>query len=156
MMERKNHYYVSFIQDISPQDLLPGALSLLQDLRKQNIRIALGSASKNAQGVLERLGIADYIDVVADGYSVERSKPAPDLFLFAAEGLGLEPQHCVVFEDAASGIEAALAANMWSVGLGPADRVGKAHIVLPNLAGLTWNDLLVRLSEVSRALEVQR
>jgi kojibiose phosphorylase len=61
-----------------------------------------------------------------------------------------------VFEDAASGIEAALAANMWSVGLGPADRVGKAHIVLPNLAGLTWNDLLVRLSEVNRALEVQR
>jgi kojibiose phosphorylase len=156
MMERKNHYYVSFIQDISPQDLLPGALSLLQDLRKQNIHIALGSASKNAQGVIERLGIADYIDVVADGYSVERSKPAPDLFLFAAEGLGLEPQHCVVFEDAASGIEAALAANMWSVGLGPAERVGKAHIVLPNLAGLTWNDLLVRLCEVNRALEVQR
>jgi kojibiose phosphorylase len=156
MMERKNHYYVSFIQDISPKDLLPGALALLQDLQRQNIRIALGSASKNAQGVIERLGIADLIEVVADGYSVERSKPAPDLFLYAAQQLGLEPHHCVVVEDAASGIDAALAADMWAVGLGPAERVGRAHLVLPNLAGVTWNDLLARLSEVNRLLEVQR
>jgi beta-phosphoglucomutase len=150
MMERKNLYYISFIQDISPKDLLPGALSLLQDLRKHNIRIALGSASKNAQGVIERLGIAEYMDVIADGYSVENSKPAPDLFLFAAEQLGLEPQHCVVIEDAASGIDAALAADMWAVGLGPVERVGEAHLVLPHLAGLTWQDLLVKLSEVDR------
>lgn len=152
MMERKNHYYVSFIQDISPKDLLPGALALLQDLRRQNIRIALGSASKNAQGVIERLGIVDFIDVVADGYSVERSKPAPDLFLFAAEQLGLEPNHCVVVEDAESGIAAALAAKMWAVGLGPVERVGKAHVVLPSLSGVSWNDLLVKLDEANRTL----
>ncbi|MGB8698698.1 MAG: beta-phosphoglucomutase [Thermosynechococcaceae cyanobacterium] len=150
MMDRKNQYYVSYIQDISPKDLLPGALSFLEDLRSQNLRIALGSASKNAQPVIERLGIKDYIDVVADGYSVERSKPAPDLFLYAAEQLGLEPHHCVVFEDASSGVEAALAAKMWAVGLGPTERLGKAHLVLPGLAGLTWNDLLVRLSEVEQ------
>lgn len=147
MMDRKNHYYVSFIQDISPKDLLPGVVSFLQDLRQRKIRIALGSASKNAKPVIERLGIADFIDFVADGYSVERSKPAPDLFLFAAQHLGIEPQHCLVLEDAASGIEAALAAEMWSVGIGPAERVGKAHVVLPGLGGLTWNDLLIKLSE---------
>ncbi len=150
MMARKNHYYVSFIQDISPKDLLPGALALLEELKQRDLRIALGSASKNAHAVLERLGIRDFIDVVADGFSVERSKPAPDLFLYAAQELGLEPQHCVVFEDAASGIEAALAAQMYAVGLGPSDRVGKAHLVLPGLAGLTWNDLLLRLSEVKQ------
>jgi beta-phosphoglucomutase len=150
MMERKNHYYVSFIQDISPNDLLPGALTLLQELRQRNIRIALGSASKNAKPVIERLGIADFIDFVADGYSVEKSKPAPDLFLFAAHNLGIEPQHCLVVEDAASGIDAALAAEMWAVGLGPAERVGKAHVVLPNLAGLTWNNLLVKLGETEK------
>jgi HAD superfamily hydrolase (TIGR01509 family) len=147
-MERKNRYYISFIQDISPKDLLPGALALLQDLRKHNLRISLGSASKNAQGVIERLGIADYMDVIADGFSVEKSKPAPDLFWFAAEQLGLEPKHCVVIEDAASGIDAALAADMWAVGLGPTERVGEAHLVLPSLAGLSWNELLGKLSEV--------
>ncbi|MCG9891306.1 MAG: beta-phosphoglucomutase [Thermosynechococcaceae cyanobacterium MS004] len=150
MMDRKNHYYVSFIQDISPKDLLPGALTLLQDLRQRKIRIALGSASKNAKPVIERLGIADFIDFVADGHSVEHSKPAPDLFLFAAHHLGLEPQHCLVIEDAASGVEAALAAKMWAVGLGPQERVGKAHVVLPNLAGLTWSDLLIKLSETEK------
>lgn len=148
MMERKNRYYISFIQDISPKDLLPGALSLLQDLRKHNLRISLGSASKNAQGVIERLGIAEYMDVIADGFSVEKSKPAPDLFLFAAEQLGLEPKHCVVIEDAASGIDAALAADMWAVGLGPTERVGKAHLGLSGLAGLSWNELLGKLNEV--------
>jgi beta-phosphoglucomutase len=150
MMERKNHYYVSFIQDISPNDLLPGALTLLQELRQRKIRIALGSASKNAKPVVERLGIADFIDFVADGYSVEKSKPAPDLFLFAAHNLGIEPQHCLVVEDAASGIDAAISAEMWAVGLGPVERVGKAHVILPNLAGLTWNNLLVKLGETEK------
>ena len=158
MMERKNHYYVSFIQDISPKDLLPGVLPFLQDLRQRNLRIALGSASKNAKPVIERLGIADFIDFVADGYSVENSKPAPDLFLFAAQNLGLEPEHCLVIEDAASGVEAALAAQMWAVGIGPAERVGKAHVMLPNLAGLSWNDLLIKLGETEKfaAVAVQQ
>ncbi len=150
MMERKNHYYVSFIQDISPKDLLPGVLPFLQDLRQRNLRIALGSASKNAKPVIERLGIAEFIDFVADGYSVENSKPAPDLFLFAAQNIGVEPRHCLVVEDAASGIEAALAAQMWAVGIGPAERVGRSHVMLPNLAGLTWNDLLIKLGETEK------
>jgi beta-phosphoglucomutase len=156
MMERKNHYYVSFIQDISPKDLLPGTLSLLEDLRNQNLRIALGSVSKNALPVLERLGIKEFFDAIGDGHSVERSKPAPDLFLYAAQQLGLEPHHCVVIEDAGSGIEAALAADMWAVGLGPSERVGEADVVLPGLSGVTWNDLLVRLSEVERNKELSK
>lgn len=145
MMERKNSYYAEFIQNITSKNLLPGAIALLDELRQVGIKIAIGSASKNARPVIERLGIADKIDAIADGYSVQKPKPAPDLFLFAAQQLGLPPQQCVVVEDAGVGVEAALAAGMWAIGLGPSERVGAAHIVLPSLAGIKWADLQAQL-----------
>jgi kojibiose phosphorylase len=155
MMERKNRYYLEFIKDVSPADLLPGAVELLDELRSAGIKVAIGSASKNAQEVIQRLGIGDRVDTISDGYSVTRSKPAPDLFLHAANQLGLAPEHCVVVEDAASGVEAALAAGMWAVGLGPVERVGAAHVVLPSLAGVHWSDLLAQLSQSSSSLQQQ-
>ncbi|MBD0362149.1 MAG: beta-phosphoglucomutase [Coleofasciculus sp. C3-bin4] len=155
MMERKNRYYLEFIKDVSPADLLPGAVELLDELRSAGIKVAIGSASKNAQEVIQRLGIGDRVDTISDGYSVTRSKPAPDLFLHAANQLGLAPEHCVVVEDAASGVEAALAAGMWAVGLGPVERVGTAHVVLPSLAGVHWSDLLAKLSQSSSSLQQQ-
>jgi kojibiose phosphorylase len=152
MMERKNRYYLEFIQDVSPADLLPGAVELLDELRAAGIKVGIGSASKNAQEVIQRLGISDRVDTISDGFSVTRSKPAPDLFLHAAEQLGLAPEHCVVVEDAASGVEAALAAGMLAVGLGPVERVGAAHVVLPSLEGVQWADLLAKLSHIERSL----
>lgn len=149
MMDRKNRYYVESIQNITAADLLPGALELLDELRQAGIKIAIGSASKNAHTVVEKLGIADLVDAIADGYSVQHPKPAPDLFLFAANQLGLEPGQCVVVEDAAAGIEAALAAGMWAVGLGPAERVGAAQVVLPSLEGVTWADLRAKLTSTA-------
>ena len=142
MMARKNRFYEEFVQKITPQDLLPGALDLLKELRQTGIKIAIGSASKNAKTVVEKLGIINCVDAIADGYSVERSKPAPDLFLYAAQQIGLPPAACLVVEDAASGIEAALAAGMATVGLGPQERVGAAAVVLPNLVGVHFADLL--------------
>ncbi|MEW6493827.1 MAG: beta-phosphoglucomutase [Cyanobacteriota bacterium] len=153
MMERKNRYYLESIKDVSAADLLPGAKELLEELRSVGIKVALGSASKNAQEVIERLGIANLVDSISDGYSVANSKPAPDLFLHAAAQLGLAPEHCVVVEDATSGVEAALAAGMYAVGLGPVERVGAAHVVLPNLAGVRWNDLLNKLSQPQLSLQ---
>jgi beta-phosphoglucomutase len=141
MMERKNRYYLEFIQTITPQDMFPGAVELLKELRRSGIKIAIGSASKNARTVIEKLGIADLIDAIADGDSVELPKPAPDLFQFAANQLGLAPVHCVVVEDATVGIEAAIAAGMWSIGIGPQERVRSANIVLPNLTGFHLSDL---------------
>ena len=149
MMERKNRYYVDSIQEVTPDDLLPGAIALLNELRAAGMKIAIGSASKNARAVIENLGIADKVDAIADGYSVERSKPAPDLFLHAAELLGLKPAQCVVVEDAASGIEAGLAAGMLTIGLGPVERVGAAHVVFPNLEGVTWTNLQTQLYQIS-------
>jgi kojibiose phosphorylase len=155
MMERKNRYYLEFIKDVSAADLLPGAVELLDELRSAGIKVAIGSASKNAQEVIQRLGVGDRVDTISDGYSVTRSKPAPDLFLHAANQLGLAPEHCVVVEDAASGVEAALAAGMWAVGLGPVERVGAAHVVLPSLAGVHWSDLLAKLNQSSSSLQQQ-
>jgi beta-phosphoglucomutase len=148
MMARKNHYYQEFIEGVTPNNLLPGALELLRELKAASVKVAVGSASKNAKVVLGRLGIGKLVDAVVDGYSVTQHKPAPDLFLHAAGQLGLAPEQCVVVEDAESGVEAALAAGMWAVGLGPDERVGVAHVVLPSLEGVHWAGLRTRLAEV--------
>jgi beta-phosphoglucomutase len=142
MMERKNNYYLEFIREVSPQDLLPGARELLEEIRRAGLKSALGSASKNARDVIQRLGIADLLDAISDGSSVEKQKPAPDLFLHAAEQLKLTPAECVVVEDAAAGIAAASAGGFHTVGLGPSERVIDADIILPSLDGVRLSDLL--------------
>ena len=142
MMERKNRFYLEFIKDISPRDVLPGARELLEEIRAAGLRSALGSASKNAPEVVERLGIAALLDAISDGNSVEFQKPAPDLFLHAAAQLGLSASECIVVEDAAAGIEAAQAGGFRSVGLGPRERVGAADVVFPSLATVHLIDLL--------------
>jgi len=149
MMARKNRYYQEFIQSVTSDNLLPGALDLLEELRNAGVKVAIGSVSKNARTVIERLDIADRLDAISDGYSVERHKPAPDLFLHAAAQLGLPPEQCVVVEDATAGVEAALATGTWAVGLGPVERVGAAHIVLPSLEGVRWTELRDRLIQVT-------
>lgn len=147
MMARKNGYYEQFIQSLSLADLLPGAGALLDELRAAGIKVAIGSSSKNAHIVIERLGIADKIDAISDGYSVARHKPAPDVFLHAATQLGLEPAQCLVVEDAAFGVEAALRAGMWVLGLGPTERVGAAHIVRESLEKVRWAELVATLKQ---------
>lgn len=145
MMARKNGYYLQFIKEISPRDLLPGARELLEEIRAAGLKNALGSASKNAKEVLDRLGIRSLFDAISDGHSVERQKPAPDLFLHAARQLDLPPAECVVVEDAAAGIEAAKAGGFHSIGLGPRERVGGAEAVFPSLAGVGLPALLTAL-----------
>jgi kojibiose phosphorylase len=140
-MARKNGYYREMLTSISPQDLLPGVEALLDALRAAGVRTAIASASRNAPQVVERLGLRRRIDVLAHGGSVRRQKPAPDLFLYAAEQLGLPPAACLVVEDAAAGIEAAHAAGMPAVGLGPGSRVGAADLVRPDLKNSSLVDL---------------
>jgi beta-phosphoglucomutase len=135
MMERKNNYYLEFIREIAPRDLLPGARELLEEIHTAGLKSAIGSASKNAGEVIDRLGIRSLLDAISDGYSVERQKPAPDLFLHAAKQLNLPPAVCVVVEDAAAGVEAALAGGFRTIGIGPHERVGQAELVLPSLEG---------------------
>lgn len=148
-MERKNAYYVALLDKITPEDLLPGAVDFIRELRAAGIKTALGSASKNARSVIDRLGVASLLDVIADGDSVDRPKPAPDLFLWAAEQLGAPPASCAVVEDAAAGIDAALAAGMWGIGLGPRERVGHAHVRFDSLEGVRLADVLARLEDAA-------
>jgi kojibiose phosphorylase len=148
-MERKNRYYVEFVQQMTPDDILPGALALMTEIRRAGIKIGIGSASKNTHLVLDRLHLGDTIDAVSDGHSVERPKPAPDLFLHCARQLGIVPGQSIVVEDAASGVEAALAGGFWAVGLGPEERVGAAHAVFPSLEGVSLQDILEAVQAAS-------
>lgn len=146
-MERKNNYYVEYIAQMTPTDLLPGVTDLLSDLRASGQRIAIVSSSKNTPMVLDRLQIAGLVDVVVDGNAPVRSKPAPDLFLLAAKQLGMRPEECLVIEDAAAGIDAGQAAGMRTLGIGPRERIGHADIVLPDLNGASSASILAALTE---------
>jgi len=149
MMERKNRYYVESISSLTKSDLLPGARELLESLRASGVKTAVGSASKNAKGVIEKLGIASLFDAVADGSSVKRQKPAPDLFLHSASLLRIPAGQCAVFEDAAAGIEAARAGGMWAIGIGIQPRLNGAHVVYPNLKDITVKEILDELSKMN-------
>lgn len=146
MMRRKNGYYVALIEAMGADEVLPGAVELLLELRQAGLKIAIASASKNAGQVIDRLGLRERVDVLCDGFSVAAPKPAPDLFVYAAERLGFSPGECVVVEDAEAGIQAAHAAGMRAVGLGPVQRVGAAEVVLPDLSHARLADLLERLA----------
>lgn len=115
---QKNEWYLAYVHQMDKEGLLPGAAALLGWLKTNGYRVALGSASKNAQLILRQTGIAHLFDCVIDGNAVSESKPDPAVFLQAAAGLGVDPQRCLVFEDAQSGIDAARAAKMSVVGVG--------------------------------------
>jgi beta-phosphoglucomutase len=145
LLKRKNDYYLELINELNGEHLLPGIQSLLIELHEAGVKIALGSSSKNAELVLQRLGIGHFFNFIADGHSVPNLKPAPDIFLYAAKSVAIAPSHCLVVEDAPAGVAAAIAAGMWVLGVGPDDRLAQADLVLPTLAGVTWADLLAKI-----------
>ena len=138
---RKNAHYVELIQNLSPADLLPGAPQFLENLRARRLPAAVASSSKNARFVVDRLGLAPLLSAVVDGSEAAESKPAPDLFLLAASRLGVPPTKCVVVEDAAAGIDAALAAGMRCVGVGVEDVVAGADLFAPSVAEIDLDRL---------------
>ena len=114
----KNEFYVDSIQDLNQTDLLPGVLSLLEEARSKDIKLGIGSSSKNANFILKLLKIDHFFDVVIDGNGVEQPKPHPEVFLNGAKALSLAPSECIVFEDAASGITAAKAGGFVAIAVG--------------------------------------
>ncbi|MGB8983613.1 MAG: beta-phosphoglucomutase, partial [Anaerolineales bacterium] len=133
MAAQKNGWYIDYIRNMDASELLPGATEYLQRVRARGIKTALGSASKNAPLILDRLGIAALFDVIVDGNKVSKVKPDPEVFLRGAAELGIPPASCVVFEDAEAGIEAARRAGMGTVGIGSPEILRKADIVVPGL-----------------------
>ncbi|WP_309739121.1 beta-phosphoglucomutase [Chamaesiphon sp. OTE_20_metabat_361] len=146
LLNRKNDYYLQLIDKLNREHLLPGIENLLAELHAAQIKIALGSSSKNAELVLKRLGIRSLFDFIADGNSVPNLKPAPDVFLYAASSISVTPDRCLVIEDAPAGVAAGLAANMWVLGVGPAVRLAHAHLVLPTLQGIKWQDIVEKVA----------
>tara|TARA_R110001632_G_scaffold2297_14_gene10117 strand:- start:1028 stop:1684 length:657 start_codon:yes stop_codon:yes gene_type:complete len=117
-MVEKNIDYLEYIENLDESEILPDVPKVLQFLKENNIPIALGSASKNAQPILEKVKLLHYFDTIVDGNSVKKAKPNPEVFLLAAKQLGVKSKDCVVFEDAVAGIEAANSAKMISIGIG--------------------------------------
>ena len=136
MAAQKNEWYVDYIRRMDASEILPGAIEYLQRLRAKGVKTALGSASKNAPLILERLGISVLFDVIVDGNKVTKAKPDPEVFLCAADKLDIPPASCVVFEDAEAGIEAAHRAGMGAVGIGNPSILKEADIVIPGLREL--------------------
>lgn len=131
---RKNAHYVELIGRLGPRDLLPGARAAVESVRRAGLKTALASASRNAPQLLDRLGIAALFDCVVDAGRIARSKPDPEIFLAAAQGLGLAPGECLGVEDAAAGIAALHAAGMRAVGIGRAQELYEADVLLPDIA----------------------
>ncbi len=134
---RKNNWYVEYILHMTPDEILPGSIELLGLLRSEGILTAIGSASRNAGTILDRIGLRKMFDAIVDGNKIHRAKPDPEVFLKAAEELGLAAENCVVFEDARAGVEAALAGGMKCVGVGSPVNLGRAHVVVPDLKNIS-------------------
>lgn len=141
MAARKNEWYLELVSAMTPDEVLPGVVDFLMEIRESGVKTALGSASKNAALILERVGIAALFDVVVDGRMVARAKPDPEVFLKGAELLDVDAAECVVFEDAEAGIEAALRGGMYAVGVGSPDVLSKANRVIPGFDKLHWYNI---------------
>ncbi|WP_299667728.1 beta-phosphoglucomutase [uncultured Polaribacter sp.] len=125
-MVEKNVDYLKYIENMDASEILPDVPRVLQFLKDREIPIALGSASKNAQPILEKVGLLAYFDTIVDGNNVTKAKPNPEVFLLAAKQIGVNATDCVVFEDAVAGVEAANAANMITIGIGDSEVLSEA------------------------------
>lgn len=134
--EKKNDIYVSLLDTMSEKDLDVNVKNVLDSLRSRGTLLAIGSSSKNTKKILEKLGLKDFFDAVSDGTNITKSKPDPEVFLKAAEMLGIKPIEAVVVEDALSGIDAALAGGFECVGIGEAAMYPKVTYPLKDLADL--------------------
>lgn len=142
LAERKNKAYVASLASMSASDLLPGAHAALHAVRAGGWGLALASASKNAQTVLARLGIADLFHHVVDAGRIANGKPDPEIFLSAAQALGVPPARCVGIEDAVAGVQSIRSAGMFAVGIGSPVALAAADVVMPDLRGFRPSDFL--------------
>ncbi|MFD2130680.1 beta-phosphoglucomutase [Pseudogracilibacillus auburnensis] len=147
----KNLYYRKLISDITPRDILPGIVELLEEIKGSSYKLALASASKNAIAILKSLDLFQSFDFIADAAIVKKGKPAPDIYLLAAKGLSVAPENCIGIEDAVSGIQSIKHAHMFAVGVGDKRLLHEADYVVSKTEALTlpnmmqaWNNSLVK------------
>jgi beta-phosphoglucomutase len=139
---QKNGWYLELVQQMTPDAVLLGIPAFMAQTRQAGIRTALGSVSKNARLILEKIGMLNDFDAIIDGTKITNSKPDPEVFLKGAAELHIDPANCIVFEDAVAGIEAARRAGMRTVGIGSPDLLIDADLVMASLEHLTVSQLL--------------
>lgn len=138
---KKNDHYKKLIAEITPEDILPGILDLLEDIKQARIPIALGSASKNAPFIIDLLKLNRYFDYIVDAGEVMNGKPHPETFLTAADHLGVPYETCIGIEDAEAGVTAIKAAMMFAVGIGSKEILHKADIIFPETNTLSFEKI---------------
>ncbi|OFI49234.1 beta-phosphoglucomutase [Floricoccus tropicus] len=141
LARQKNDNYVKMIDKVSPKDVYPGILELLQDLKNNDFKIALASASKNGPFLLEKMDLLDYFDAIADPAKVAQSKPAPDIFLAAADGVDVAITDSIGIEDAQAGIEAIKSSGAYPIGVGSPENLGFDISIVPDTSKLTLDFL---------------
>lgn len=146
LMDRKNAWYLELVGAMREEELFPGVVRFIDELRSNGIRVGLGSSSRNAPLILDRCGIADRFDTVVDGNHLTFSKPDPEVFLKGAAALGVAPSRTVVFEDAVSGVEAGQRGGFKVVGIGRPGTLEAADFVIPGFEDFDLSSLVSRLS----------
>jgi len=146
LMLEKNRWYLELVEELSAADGLPGAVAFLQQAHAQGIKIALGSASKNAPMILDKMGLTSLFDAIIDGNNVVNGKPHPEVFLKGAAALGLNPVECLVFEDSIAGVQAAKRGEMSCVGIGTPETLQGADIHFTALGDTTPEELVARFN----------
>jgi beta-phosphoglucomutase len=141
LMDTKNTWYLELVATMKPEELLPNVREFLAELKAKHILIGLGSSSKNAQMILDKTGINVFFDTVVDGRHTSNSKPHPEVFTTGAKQLGVLPSETVVFEDATSGVAAAIAGGFYAIGIGDPEVLKQAHVVIPSLAHFNYSQL---------------
>jgi beta-phosphoglucomutase len=143
MAGRKNTYYRELLKGLSPAAILPGVIDIIKALKDRQLKIAIGSSSKNARAILRAVGLKDEFDVITDGNHITRSKPDPEVFTITATRLGISPGECLVVEDAEAGVEAGLAAGMSVLAVGAAAGHLRATRSAENLSCVSADELLL-------------
>ncbi|MCB0472206.1 MAG: HAD-IA family hydrolase, partial [Flavobacteriaceae bacterium] len=133
----KNEDYLSYVKQMTPAEILPGVMEVLDYLDENNIRYALGSASKNAPLILDKVGLKHRFAAIVDGNEVSKAKPDPEVFLIGAKKLKVNPENCIVVEDAIAGIAAANTARMLSIGIGDKNVLQRADYVFKDMTAIT-------------------
>jgi beta-phosphoglucomutase len=144
LLLEKNREYLEYVNTMTSDEILPGVNQLLNFLDENNIKYVLGSASKNAPLILEKVGLIKRFAAIVDGNDVSKAKPNPEVFLIGAKKLNMNPKNCVVVEDAIAGVQAANVANMLSIGIGDANVLSEADYNFNDMTEIT-SDFLKNL-----------
>lgn len=139
--ERKNNIYRELLKELTPKHILSGVSNVLDTLRKNGVKVAIGSSSKNTMFILNKIGLDNYFDAIADGTQITKSKPDPEVFLLAAKKLGINADKCLVVEDADAGVEAAIAGNMKVLAVGYASTNKNANLTMKNLESFKYKEI---------------